>query len=81
MNQSNLGLNKLSFFTSFIILLLTFTSCENTNESKDSTKDFDWNWAKKITGISDEDEIDGITSDSFENVIVTGKFENVLTIE
>ena len=38
-------------------------------------------WARLISGPSDEDEIDAVTSDGYGNVYISGKFERVLTIE
>lgn len=38
-------------------------------------------WARLVSGPSNEDEVDAVTSDGSGNVYISGKFEQVLTIE
>lgn len=38
-------------------------------------------WARILSGPSDEDEVDAVTSDPDGNAIISGKFEQALTIE
>lgn len=61
------------------VLLVVLTNCDAPDE--DLSTGSGWEWARQLSGPSNEDEIDAIATDTDQNVYLSGKFEAQLTIQ
>jgi len=65
-----------------ILLLIILQSCNSEDVLNTITEpSFKFKWANSLSGLSNEDEIDAVASDSQGNVYVSGKYEQSLSVE